>query len=110
MCACACVRVCVRACVCDAVLFVTDAPKDSSRRVEGDTLIFSEVQTGSSAVYQCNASNQYGYLLSNAFVNVLGEKIINNKHVCSRENHAPSQKNDFILEIKPQVFRTVAAF
>uniref|UniRef100_A0A672M7L5 Neuronal cell adhesion molecule n=1 Tax=Sinocyclocheilus grahami TaxID=75366 RepID=A0A672M7L5_SINGR len=33
---------------------IEDAPKDPSRRVEGDTLIFSEVQTGSSAVYQCN--------------------------------------------------------
>lgn len=27
---------------------------------------------GSSAVYQCNASNQYGYLLANAFVSILG--------------------------------------
>ncbi len=83
LCVCVCVCVCVR----DAVLFVTDAPKDSSRKVEGDTLIFSEVQTDSSAVYQCNASNQYGYLLSNAFVNVLGEKIRNNKHVCSITLH-----------------------
>ncbi|XP_059392839.1 neuronal cell adhesion molecule-like isoform X5 [Carassius carassius] len=52
---------------------IEDAPKDPSRTVEEDTLIFSEVQTGSSAVYQCNASNQYGYLLSNAFVNILAE-------------------------------------
>ncbi|XP_026057812.1 neuronal cell adhesion molecule isoform X7 [Carassius auratus] len=52
---------------------IEDAPKDPSRRVEEDTLIFSEVQTGSSAVYQCNASNLYGYLLSNAFVNILAE-------------------------------------
>uniref|UniRef100_A0A8C2KJ65 Neuronal cell adhesion molecule n=1 Tax=Cyprinus carpio TaxID=7962 RepID=A0A8C2KJ65_CYPCA len=50
---------------------IENAPRDPSRSVEGDTLIFSEVQTGSSAVYQCNASNEYGYLLSNAFVNVL---------------------------------------
>uniref|UniRef100_A0A8C8JQ74 Neuronal cell adhesion molecule-like n=1 Tax=Oncorhynchus tshawytscha TaxID=74940 RepID=A0A8C8JQ74_ONCTS len=46
---------------------------DPSRKVEGDTIIFEEVQTGSSAVYQCHASNEYGYLLSNAFVNVLSE-------------------------------------
>uniref|UniRef100_A0A8C2KEV4 Neuronal cell adhesion molecule n=1 Tax=Cyprinus carpio TaxID=7962 RepID=A0A8C2KEV4_CYPCA len=52
---------------------IENAPRDPSRSVEGDTLIFSEVQTGSSAVYQCNASNEYGYLLSNAFVNVLAE-------------------------------------
>ncbi|RXN17485.1 neuronal cell adhesion molecule isoform X1 [Labeo rohita] len=52
---------------------IEDAPNEASRRLEGDTLIFSEVQTGSSAVYQCNASNQHGYLLSNAFVNVLAE-------------------------------------
>ncbi|XP_042647991.1 neuronal cell adhesion molecule isoform X9 [Tyto alba] len=49
------------------------APEDSSRRVDGDTIIFSRVQERSSAVYQCNASNEYGYLLANAFVNVLAE-------------------------------------
>lgn len=32
------------------------------------------MQERSSAVYQCNASNEYGYLLANAFVNVLGKK------------------------------------
>ncbi|XP_050838121.1 neuronal cell adhesion molecule isoform X2 [Serinus canaria] len=49
------------------------APEDPSRRVDGDTIIFSHVQERSSAVYQCNASNEYGYLLANAFVNVLAE-------------------------------------
>uniref|UniRef100_A0A803YHM6 Neuronal cell adhesion molecule n=1 Tax=Meleagris gallopavo TaxID=9103 RepID=A0A803YHM6_MELGA len=49
------------------------APEDPSRRVDGDTIIFSAVQERSSAVYQCNASNEYGYLLANAFVNVLAE-------------------------------------
>ncbi|XP_048803246.1 neuronal cell adhesion molecule isoform X13 [Lagopus muta] len=49
------------------------APEDPSRKVDGDTIIFSAVQERSSAVYQCNASNEYGYLLANAFVNVLAE-------------------------------------
>uniref|UniRef100_A0A669B3N0 Neural cell adhesion molecule L1 n=1 Tax=Oreochromis niloticus TaxID=8128 RepID=A0A669B3N0_ORENI len=46
---------------------------ESNRKVEDDTIIFTDVQPGSSAVYQCNISNEYGYLLSNAFVNVLSE-------------------------------------
>nr|XP_019814261.1 PREDICTED: neuronal cell adhesion molecule isoform X10 [Bos indicus] len=49
------------------------APDDPSRKIDGDTIIFSKVQERSSAVYQCNASNEYGYLLANAFVNVLAE-------------------------------------
>ncbi|XP_034735549.1 neuronal cell adhesion molecule-like isoform X15 [Etheostoma cragini] len=52
---------------------IENSPKDLSRKVEDDTIIFSVVQSGSSAVYQCNVSNDYGYLLSNAFVNVLSE-------------------------------------
>ncbi|XP_072280901.1 neurofascin isoform X9 [Pyxicephalus adspersus] len=39
--------------------------------VAGDTIIFREVQTGNSAVFQCNASNAHGYLLANAFVSIL---------------------------------------
>lgn len=50
----------------------TDAPEDHRRKVDGDTVILSNVQSGSSAVYQCNASNDFGYLMANAFVNVLG--------------------------------------
>ncbi|XP_019370126.1 PREDICTED: neuronal cell adhesion molecule isoform X8 [Gavialis gangeticus] len=49
------------------------APVDPSRKVDGDTIMFSDVQERSSAVYQCNASNEYGYLLANAFVNILAE-------------------------------------
>ncbi|XP_072233870.1 neuronal cell adhesion molecule a isoform X5 [Leuresthes tenuis] len=50
-----------------------NAPEDRSRKVEDDTVILSSVQTGSSAVYQCNASNEFGYLMANAFVSVLAE-------------------------------------
>ncbi|XP_075709887.1 neurofascin isoform X18 [Rhinoderma darwinii] len=39
--------------------------------VAGDTIIFREVQSGNSAVFQCNASNGHGYLLANAFINIL---------------------------------------
>uniref|UniRef100_A0A8C2BBY3 Neural cell adhesion molecule L1 n=1 Tax=Cyprinus carpio TaxID=7962 RepID=A0A8C2BBY3_CYPCA len=42
-----------------------------NRQVLGDTILFHSVQIGSSAVYQCNASNEHGYLLANAFVNIL---------------------------------------
>ncbi|XP_019402134.1 PREDICTED: neurofascin isoform X19 [Crocodylus porosus] len=42
-----------------------------SREVTGDTIVFRDTQIGSSAVYQCNASNEHGYLLANAFVSVL---------------------------------------
>ncbi|XP_037616476.1 neuronal cell adhesion molecule a isoform X10 [Sebastes umbrosus] len=52
---------------------IENAPEDPSRKVDDDTVILSNVQTGSSAVYQCNASNEFGYLLANAFVNVLAE-------------------------------------
>ncbi|KAG2468076.1 NFASC protein, partial [Polypterus senegalus] len=50
---------------------IESAPPNPSRRVAGDTIIFRSVQIGSSAVYQCNASNEHGYLLANAFVNIL---------------------------------------
>lgn len=55
------------------VSLVIDAPEDHSRKVDGDTVILSNVQSGSSAVYQCNASNEFGYLMANAFVSVLGK-------------------------------------
>ncbi|XP_034081701.1 neurofascin homolog (chicken) a isoform X25 [Gymnodraco acuticeps] len=50
---------------------IDSSPHNPSRQVQGDTLIFRSVQIGSSAVYQCNASNEHGYLLANAFVSVL---------------------------------------
>lgn len=40
-------------------------------KVEDDMIIFRDVKTSNSAVYQCNVSNEFGYLLANAFVNVL---------------------------------------
>ncbi|XP_040886064.1 neuronal cell adhesion molecule a isoform X3 [Toxotes jaculatrix] len=52
---------------------IENVPEDHSRKVEDDTVILSNVQSGSSAVYQCNASNEFGYLMANAFVNVLAE-------------------------------------
>ncbi|XP_026162931.1 neurofascin homolog (chicken) a isoform X4 [Mastacembelus armatus] len=50
---------------------IDSSPINPNRQVLGDTIIFRSVQMGSSAVYQCNASNEHGYLLANAFVSVL---------------------------------------
>ncbi|XP_058629282.1 neuronal cell adhesion molecule a isoform X11 [Onychostoma macrolepis] len=52
---------------------IENSHKDPSRKIENSNIILSDVQTGSSSVYQCNASNEYGYLLANAFVSVLAE-------------------------------------
>lgn len=49
----------------------------------GDTIIFRDTQISSRAVYQCNTSNEHGYLLANAFVSVLGE--------CRRTSLGPAQ-------------------
>lgn len=48
------------------------APPNPNREVAGDTIIFRDTQISSRAVYQCNTSNEHGYLLANAFVSVLG--------------------------------------
>lgn len=50
------------------------APPNPNREVAGDTIIFRDTQISSRAVYQCNTSNEHGYLLANAFVSVLGER------------------------------------
>ncbi|XP_073802212.1 neuronal cell adhesion molecule a isoform X33 [Danio rerio] len=52
---------------------IESSHNDPSRKVSDGVITLSDVQTGSSAVYQCNASNDYGYLLANAFVSVLAE-------------------------------------
>uniref|UniRef100_A0A8C5FYJ5 Neural cell adhesion molecule L1 n=1 Tax=Gouania willdenowi TaxID=441366 RepID=A0A8C5FYJ5_GOUWI len=56
--------------------FINGEPIETSsplpnREVSGDTITFRSVTAENTAVYQCNASNPYGYLLVNAFVNVL---------------------------------------
>ncbi|XP_037551584.1 neuronal cell adhesion molecule a [Nematolebias whitei] len=50
-----------------------NAPMDHRREVDDDTVTLSNVKTGTSSVYQCNASNEFGYLMANAFVSVLAE-------------------------------------
>ncbi|KAM3872001.1 neurofascin [Diretmus argenteus] len=50
---------------------IETATPHPSRQVSGDTVTFRGVTLENTAVYQCNASNQFGYLLANAFVNVL---------------------------------------
>ncbi|XP_043079947.1 neurofascin isoform X1 [Puntigrus tetrazona] len=50
---------------------ISDAPKSPGRQVSGDTLTFRAVVPDSAAVFQCNASNQYGYIMANAFLAVM---------------------------------------
>ncbi|TDH10291.1 hypothetical protein EPR50_G00073480 [Perca flavescens] len=50
---------------------IETATPQPNRQVAGDTLTLRSVTAENTAVYQCNASNQYGYLMANAFVNVL---------------------------------------
>ncbi|XP_075897873.1 neurofascin [Nelusetta ayraudi] len=50
---------------------IESATPEPNRQVSGDTLSFRGVSTLNNAVYQCNASNEHGYLLANAFVIVL---------------------------------------
>ncbi|XP_016104092.1 neurofascin-like [Sinocyclocheilus grahami] len=53
---------------------ISDAPKSPGRQVSGDTLMFRAVVPDSAAVFQCNASNQYGYIMANAFLAVMDMK------------------------------------
>ncbi|RXN11274.1 neurofascin-like isoform X1 [Labeo rohita] len=53
---------------------ISDAPKSPGRQVSGDTLTFRGVVPDSAAVFQCNASNQYGYIMANAFLAVMDMK------------------------------------
>ncbi|KAM4700491.1 LOW QUALITY PROTEIN: neurofascin [Discoglossus pictus] len=47
------------------------ADQNPTFEVAGDIVIFREVQSGNSAVFQCNASNEHGYLMANAFISIL---------------------------------------
>lgn len=50
---------------------IESASPSHNHMVSDDTIIFRDVLSGNSAVYQCNASNEHGYLLANAFVSIL---------------------------------------
>ncbi|XP_069094619.1 neurofascin isoform X2 [Pleurodeles waltl] len=50
---------------------IDSASPNHNHMVSDDTIIFRDVLSGNSAVYQCNASNEHGYLLANAFVSIL---------------------------------------
>lgn len=54
--------------------FTLEAPRSPGRQVSGDTLTFRSVVPDSAAVFQCNASNPYGYIMANAFLAVMGKK------------------------------------
>lgn len=51
---------------------ITEAPA-ANRRVFGDTIVVHNAQASDSAVYQCEASNKYGTLLSNANIMIMSK-------------------------------------
>lgn len=59
--------------ICPFRLSCSAATLQPNVEVSGEAVVLRGVTTLNNAVYQCNASNQYGYLLANAFVNVLRE-------------------------------------
>uniref|UniRef100_UPI00358F5BD3 neuronal cell adhesion molecule-like isoform X2 n=1 Tax=Myxine glutinosa TaxID=7769 RepID=UPI00358F5BD3 len=50
---------------------IEDAPPESGRQVHGDLIILRNLEFGSSAVYQCEATNKHGTILKNAYVKAL---------------------------------------
>uniref|UniRef100_A0A8C4QCV1 Neural cell adhesion molecule L1 n=1 Tax=Eptatretus burgeri TaxID=7764 RepID=A0A8C4QCV1_EPTBU len=50
---------------------IEDAPPEPGRQIHGDTIILRNLKFGSSAVYQCEATNKHGTILENAYVKAL---------------------------------------
>lgn len=51
---------------------VTGAPA-ANRKVLGDTIVLQKAKASDSAVYQCEASNRHGTLLSNANIMIMSK-------------------------------------
>lgn len=66
-------------CVCIVYALPPGATPQPNRQVSEDTLTLNGVTALNNGVYQCNVSNQYGYLLANAFVNVLRKSPLSSK-------------------------------
>lgn len=79
------------------------SPDNPSRKVVGDAIIFNSVQIGTSAVYQCNASNEHGYLLANAFVNILGERSVQVIGYCIEFSVSVVEQSIFMLDFAIKV-------
>lgn len=45
----------------------------ANRKVLGDTIVIHDAQASDSAVYQCEAANVHGKLLSNANIMIMSE-------------------------------------
>ncbi|MBN3316491.1 L1CAM protein, partial [Atractosteus spatula] len=51
--------------------WLDEIEKDDRRRVEGGTLILTDVQFGDTAVFQCEASNIHGTILTNTYTHII---------------------------------------
>lgn len=57
--------------------FLTETDKDSRRTLTASgSLILNDVNFGDTAIYQCQASNKHGTILTNTHVYVAGECLV----------------------------------
>lgn len=57
----------------------------ANRKVLGDTIVIHNAQASDSAVYQCEAANVHGKLLSNANIMIMSEYCYANKEITFRD-------------------------
>lgn len=81
---------------------LTDIDEDSRPTLTaGGSLILSDVSSGDTAIYQCQASNKHGNILSNTHVYVVGESALFTHRPC--ESACDPFSLSVVSELPPQI-------